>query len=173
MAGEITFEWDDPRAVGIAVRKLLARRRDGIKEIPASAVREGTFKMLELIQQEIKALRRSSTNSSVPTMIRSLTIQVQRSGEVTEGKVGTFLKLLLYLERGTGLHGPKRQAFTIEARRKQALFWGAFDGDNPIIRRRVIHPGMKPRQPFGKAVVKLLPIFRDIILRRLAKEARA
>ncbi len=46
-----------------------------------------------------------------------------------------------WLEVGTGLHGPYKQAFIIRPTEKKALFWPG--AAHPV--KAVLHPGMEPR----------------------------
>ena len=176
MTLNIELQWENPDALAAELKRQLELEFSKIKRVPAKALTEGAFLFQELVRQNIKALQRSpGTLSTVPTMIRSVGVEFDRRGaDNLIARIGSQLLLLGWLERGTGVHGPRRQSYVIRPRVKKALYWGAQDSSGkPIIRRQVTHPGMKPRQPFGKAAAKFLPLYVATIARVLGEEARS
>lgn len=173
MSFELTIDWENPDAVVKETMRLLRERNQKLREIPASAVRRGAFELQAIVQRNIARLRRTpGAGSSTPTMVRSVTVRIDEGENRTVGVVGTFLLLLLWLERGTGLHGPLKRAYEIRPKKKAGLFWGAYTPDGkPIIRKKVIHPGIKARRPFARAAAEYLPQFVHLVEREVRKEA--
>ena len=74
-------------------------------------------------------------------------------------EIGTDVKYARYVEEGTGLFGPRKRKYPIEPRNKKALAWPATGqtaaglgrgpqgtskrGGSLIVRKRVMHPGIK------------------------------
>lgn len=66
----------------------------------------------------------------------------------------------LYLELGTGIHGPKHEPYVIKAKDKKALFWAG--ATHPV--RKVIHPGMKAQPIIAPTLEAHIPRFRKLVL---------
>lgn len=174
MSWDLNIDFENPEAVTAEVMRLLRERRDALARIPAAAVKRGVFELQAEVQKNVAALRRTpGAGSTTPTMVRSVTVRITEEAGRTVGEVGSFLLLLMWLERGTGLHGPLKRKYEIRPKNKAGLFWGAYTPDGrPIIRKRVMHPGMKPRRPFAKAVVRYLPRFVQVVEQEVAREAK-
>jgi len=56
-----------------------------------------------------------------------------------------FGEIILYLEEGTGLYGPKKAKYVIKPKNKKSLRWKAAGGDKFAFAKKVIHPGIKAR----------------------------
>lgn len=169
----IELQWENPAALEAAVREMLEREFGKIKRVPAAALRKGAFLLQREIRANVRKLQRTpGAGSAVPTLNRSVGVQFDElGGGALRARIGSQLLLLLWLERGTGLHGPLRRSYEIRPRIKKALYWGAKDaGGNPIIRKRVIHPGMKPRRPVARAVASFLPLYVATIIATLREE---
>lgn len=162
-SGPLSFEWDNPDALLAQVRSLIQDRAGQIRRVPERAIQRGCFELLRLIQQ--KAPKKTST------LVRSLHVVIRRLTEdLIEGKVGTWLAYARYLEEGTGLYGPRKQAITIVPKAKKALFWGGYDAKgNALVRRRAVVKGIKPRGYFAAAIAEFLPRYVQIIEDELAK----
>lgn len=162
-----TFEWKDPDQLLARVRRMLEDRAGAMRAIPARAVRRGTFELLRMVQAQAP--------KKTGTLARSLHAQVQEfSLDFVEGRVGTWLEYARYLEEGTGVFGPLRRPIVIVPKAKQALFWGAFDGDGkPIVAKRVTIQGIKPRAYFAQAIIEFLPRYVRIIEEEIARETTA
>jgi hypothetical protein len=160
----LELKWDDPNATFLRVQQMLRDRGEAIARVPDRAIRRGTFELLALVQQRVP--------KKTTALVKSLQAVVQKiSADLLEGKVGSHLHYAKYVERGTGVHGPSGKPFSIVARHKKALFWGAYDGGGkPIFRRRAVVQGMKPRAPFRLALAQFLPRYLEIIQQELAKE---
>lgn len=188
----LAIDWENPEAVIREVMRRLGERRDRLSHVPVAAVRRGVFELQAIVQRNIAQLRRTpGAGSSTPTMVRSVTVRIDEEADPNQGSVsrfinrvrgrervrvvgtvGTFLLLLLWLERGTGIHGPLKRPYEIRPKKKAGLFWGAYTPDGrPIIRKKVIHPGIKPRRPFARAAAEYLPQFVDLVEREVRKEA--
>jgi len=174
MSWDFRIDFENADAVTAEVLRRLRERRESLARIPAAAVRRGVFELQALVQKNIAGLRRTpGAGSTTPTMIRSVTVRVGEEDGRTVGEVGTHLLLLLWLERGTGLHGPKKRKYEIRPKNKAGLFWGAYTPDGrPVIRKKVLHPGIKPRRPFARAAAAYLPRFVSVVEQEVAKEAR-
>jgi len=61
--------------------------------------------------------------------------------------VGPSVEYGLYVHEGTGKFGPKKRAYPIRPKRKRALKFRPAGGGDAIMRRGVMHPGIRP-QPF-------------------------
>lgn len=159
-----TFEWDDPNKLVTQVTELLRERGQAIRRVPDRAIRRGVFELLGEVQKLVP--------KKTSTLVRSITAAVNRiSADVIEGKVGSFLEYARFIEEGTGVYGPKGQPITIVAKNKKALFWGAQNAKGgPLMARRVVIQGIKPRAPFATAVGAFLPRYLQIIEEELAKE---
>lgn len=59
------------------------------------------------------------------------------------GELTNDVKHALFVERGTGLYGPKHAKYPIVPRRKNWLSWAK--GGARYFAKRVMHPGIKPR----------------------------
>ncbi|MCB1020328.1 MAG: hypothetical protein KDC27_10385 [Acidobacteria bacterium] len=170
----IELQWENPEAFSRQLQALLEAQFGKIKRVPEKALRAGAFELQKLIRANLRSLQRTAgSRSSIPSLIRSVGVDFERvSASELQARIGSHLLLLLWLEKGTGVHGPKRQAYVIRPRLKKALYWGASNAaGDPIIRRRVIHPGMKPRRPVGKAAAKFLPVYLRTIAAALREEA--
>jgi hypothetical protein len=162
----IDLKWDNPNDLLRKVREMLDAQARKIGAIPANAVRRATFEL----QAKVQGLVPKVTS----TLVRSITAKIDKGADGTvTGRIGTHLKYGPYVEFGTGVFGPNKQAIVITAKNKRGLFWGAYDKDGkPIIRRSVTIQGMKPRAPFGKATTQFLPRYLEIINQELAKAAK-
>lgn len=162
-----TFEWQDPDKLMAEVRRMLRDRAVRIRAIPERAVRRGTFELLRILQNQ------EETPKVTGTLVRSLHAEVQQLGQdLIEGKVGTWLPYARYLEEGTGVFGPLKREIQVVAKNKKGLFWGAFDNDgNPIVRKKVLIQGIKPRHYFATAIAKFLPRYLEIIREEIAEAA--
>lgn len=160
---KVQFQFENPERVAADLSAILRRRGESFRRVPAAAIRRGIFELLALIQE--LAPKKTST------LVRSISAVVKKiSEDIVEGRVGSHLEYARYIEEGTGLHGPKGRAITIQAKGRKGLFWGAFDGGGKaLIRKRVVSPGMKPRAPFATAIAKFLPRYDQIIREELAK----
>lgn len=163
----LEFNLDDPKALAEQLDAVLQDRAGAIRRVPASAIRQGVFELLALIQRRVP--------KKTATLVRSITaIVVKVSEDVIEGKVGTPLQYAKFLEEGTGIYGPKQQPITIVAKNRKALFWGAYDGlGGPLFRTRVIVKGIKARHNFAKAIAEFLPRYQQIIEQHLAQVGAA
>jgi hypothetical protein len=72
-----------------------------------------------------------------------------RTGGAVMGELTNDVKHSLFIERGTGLYGPKRAKYPIVPRRKKYLSWtvgGSFGvSGTRFFAKKVMHPGVKPR----------------------------
>jgi hypothetical protein len=167
MPDGITFEWNDPNALLVQVRKMLDAQANRIRQVPERAIQRGTFELLKLVQA--KAPKKTST------LVRSIHAAVRKlSADLIEGRVGTWLEYARYLEEGTGLYGPAKRAIEIVPKSKKALFWGGYDENGgPLVRKKVVVKGITPRGYFAAAVAEFLPRYVQIIQEELAKESAA
>ena len=167
MPDGLTFEWDNPNALLAQIRSLVRDRGDQIRKVPDSAIRRGTFELLRRIQ--------AKSPKKTGTLVRSLHADIQRlTADLIEGRVGTWLEYARWLEEGTGLYGPRKQAIQIVPRAKKGLFWGAYDDNGgPVVRRRTVVKGIKPIGYFAQAIAEFLPRYVEIIQEELAKAAAA
>jgi hypothetical protein len=161
----VEFSWDNPNLLLSQVESLLRKQGARIKSVPERAVRRGTFELLALVQKNTP--RRTST------LVRSVQAIVRKiSDDLVEGRVGTWMQYARFVEEGTGIYGPLGKPILITATKRKGLFWGAYDANGrPIVRKRVVVKGMKPRSPFQKAVAQFLPRYLEIIQQELAREA--
>ena len=65
-----------------------------------------------------------------------------------------------HLETGTGIHGPRKEAYVITPKEKKALFWPG--APHPV--KKVLHPGMKAQPIIGPTLDVHIPRFRKLIL---------
>ncbi|HVW07304.1 MAG TPA: HK97 gp10 family phage protein [Bryobacteraceae bacterium] len=159
---KLEFNLDDPKALAEQLDGLLQERAGAIRRVPVSALRQGVFELLALIQARVP--------KKTATLVRSITaVVVKISEDISEGRVGTPLKYAKFLEDGTGLYGPGKQPITIVAKNRKALFWGAYDGKGgPLFRTRAIVKGIKPRHDFANAIAEFLPRYQQIVEQHLA-----
>jgi len=61
--------------------------------------------------------------------------------------VGPSIDYGLWVHEGTGKFGPKKRAYPIRPKRKKALKFKPTGATDAILRRGVMHPGIRP-QPF-------------------------
>ncbi len=164
---KLEFDLDDPKALAEQLDTVLQKRAGAIRRVPASAIRQGVFELLALIQQRVP--------KKTATLVRSIGATVVKiSEDVIEGKVGTPLQYAKFLEEGTGIYGPNRQPIAIVAKNRKALFWGAYDGSGgPLFRTRAIVKGIKPRHDFANAIAAFLPRYQQIIEQHLAQMGAA
>jgi Bacteriophage HK97-gp10, putative tail-component len=165
MSASLSFEWDNPNALLAQVRSMLESRGGQIRAIPDRAIRRGAFELLRLIQQ--KAPKKTGT------LVRSLHADIrQLTADLLEARVGTWLEYARWLEEGTGIYGPAKRPIVIVPKSKKALFWGGYDENGgPLIRRRAVVKGIKPKGYFAEAIAEFLPRYVQIIEEELAKEA--
>ncbi|AJA42412.1 hypothetical protein AJ85_05660 [Alkalihalobacillus alcalophilus ATCC 27647 = CGMCC 1.3604] len=62
-----------------------------------------------------------------------------------------------YMEEGTGLHGPRKQSYTIKPKNMKALHW--IGGNHPV--KAVTHPGIKARPIIDPTLDANMPKVRD------------
>lgn len=84
---------------------------------------------------------------------------VKRSGDKIVMSLAHGTVYGSYLETGTGLHGPKKQAYEIKPSSKKALRWAGPAG--PVYARKVKHPGIKPRPIVEPTARKYKVILRN------------
>ena len=97
---------------------------------------------------------------------RSITHRVIEMGPNIIARTGSNVKYAPYQEFGTGLHGPRRQMYTIRPRKKRAL---AFNLNGAmVVVQSVRHPGVKPKRFFAKALTEVRPLAE----RRLDEEIK-
>lgn len=132
------------------------------------------------IEKEAKLaapVRANILRSSIHTMIE------ERGYSIT-ARVGTNVHYGPHLEYGTGKWGPKHAPYEIKPKTKKALAWksGSVASDIAtgralfrsgktgrlvksrgsaamIVRRKVIHPGIRPRPFLGPAFERHMPVF--------------
>ena len=68
----------------------------------------------------------------------------------------------LYLEEGTGLHGPRKRAYDIFPKNKKALFWNG--ARHPVVAVRN-HPGMAARPVIKPTVDSQIDHITDMVER--------
>lgn len=161
---EMKFSFSNPNKFLSEVTDKLRAEGKRISRVPARAVRRGTFALLALIQKH--------TPKKTSTLVRSLTADVREIGpDLVEGRVGSAVKYARAVEEGTGVYGPQHRPITIMAKKRKALFWGAFDEKTgkPLFRRQTIVQGMKPRGMFAKGTADFVPKYTGIIEQELAK----
>lgn len=87
------------------------------------------------------------------------------SDDTLVGRVSAGAKHAVYLEFGTGLHGPKGQSYKIRPVRRKALRWPGPGGFS--FAKSVTHPGIEPQPFLGPAVdenaEEIAQIFADAI----------
>jgi hypothetical protein len=159
---KLKFELDDPKVLAEQLNIVLQGRAEAIRRVPVSALRQGVFELLAIVQRNVP--------KRTATLVRSITaVVVKISEDISEGRVGTALKYAKFLEEGTGLYGPNRQPIPIVAKNRKALFWGAYDGQGgALFRTRVLVKGIKPRHMFGDAIAEFLPRYQQIVEQHLA-----
>jgi len=159
------FDWKNPDEVAAEVERRLRARGAALRRIPERAVRRATFELLALVQRLVP--------KATSTLVRSITAKVERPAPgLVEGRVGTWLEYAPWVEEGTGIYGPRREPILILPKRKRALFWGAVDASGkPVIRKKALVRGMRPRRPFGRALRQFVPRYVRIIEQEIEREA--
>ena len=66
----------------------------------------------------------------------------------------------VYLETGTGAHGPRKAPFVIRPKEKKALFW--VGADHPV--KKVTHPGLKARPIIGPTMENNIERIKKTVL---------
>lgn len=146
------------------------KRRTGLK-VTSYALR------IEKEAKKAAPVRANVLRGSIHTVIE------ERSNSIT-AKVGTNVHYGPYLEYGTGKYGPKGQPYEIKPKTKKALAWkgNSVASDiatgkslfrsktgrlvksksraGMIVRRKVIHPGIRPRPFLGPPFERLMPHFQ-------------
>ena len=96
---------------------------------------------------------------NTPVRTGRLRSSIVHKGGGLRYEIGTDVKYARYVEEGTGLFGPRKRKYPIEPRNKKALAWPATGqtaaglgrgpqgtskrGGSLIVRKRVMHPGIK------------------------------
>jgi Bacteriophage HK97-gp10, putative tail-component len=162
----VTFKFDDPNAVYLAVERMLRGEQIRLQAIPDRAVRRGTFELLRLVQSRV-------VKGATSTLVRSITAVVRRiSDDLIEGTVGTYVEYAKYLEFGTGIYGPKKQLIVIRPKVAGGLNWGAFrENGKELTVKKVVQKGIRPRLYFATALQDFIPRYLEIIQEELAKAA--
>ena len=126
-----------------------------------------------VIQQDAKSLAPSDTGKYKDTIELSetkydgntITTSVYTDATVTAKATGKTYNLGRLLEEGTSPH-------EIRAVEKEGLFWGKYDENgNPIIVKKVLHPGMVAQPHFIPALQKNIALYKSNIAKAL-KEAK-
>lgn len=118
----------------------------------------------DIAKQEHEYDDRSGTLTA-NTISKPVTI----SGKMITGTVANGSEVALYIHEGTGLYGPKKQAYEIKPVDAKALAWEtpASGGDlsggagELIFAKRVMHPGIKPDPFLQKAIIKVEPFMKQ------------
>ena len=120
------------------------------------------------------------------------TIQWSKLKDALTWMIGSPLPLAEWLERGTGLYGPKGESYEIVPVRKKFLKWRAEGGGyvsgqhradgswfskkskdfHDVFRKKVIHPGIKPMPHFEPVLEKYSPIITERVIDGLTNLVR-